>query len=148
MLKEKIQKDFLEAFKAGRTIEKSTLSFLKSKITEEEKANKNIELDDSGVMKVLLSSQKQRKDSIFEYNKGGRKDLADKEQAELDVLTKYLPTMMTSEEIETEAKKILGGIDGDNKNKKIGQTMGQFNKLFPGRTDSVLLKEIITKLVN
>ena len=148
MLKERIQTDFVAAFKAKQDVEKSTLSFLKSKITEAEKANKNIALDDAGVMKVLLTSQKQRKDSISEYNRGGRPDLAAKEIAELEVLSKYLPTMMSEAEIEVEAIKILSTIEGDNKVRKIGQTMGQFNKLFTGKSDSTLLKEVITRLVN
>lgn len=147
-LKATIYADFMTAFKAKDEKAKSALSMLKAKITEAEKANKNQELNDADVLKVILSSVKQRKQSIDEFTKGGRPDLVEKESAELTVLEAYLPKQMSRDEIAAELRTILAGFGaGDPLNKKVGQSMGLFNKKFPGMADPKVVKEVIDSLV-
>jgi uncharacterized protein YqeY len=147
-LKATIYADFMTAFKAKDEKAKSALSMLKAKITEAEKNNKNQELSNAEVLKVILSSVKQRKQSIEEFAKGGRPDLVEKEAAELTVLEAYLPKQMTRDEITAELKTILAGFGAsDPINKKVGQSMGLFNKKFPGMADAKVVKEVIDSLV-
>lgn len=147
-LKERIQKDFIVSMKEKNEAQKSALKMLKSKITEAEKTKSNADLTDDEVIKVITSSVKQRKQSIDEFQKFGRLDLVEKETAELTVLESYLPKQMTSEEIEIEAKAIMSTIEPGNKQRLIGQTIGQFNKKFTGRADNSVLKVIVEKLAN
>lgn len=152
MLKEQIQKDFLVAMKSGDTIAKLAISSLKSKITEAEKANKNIPLTDNEIFKVVNSSINQRKASITEYEKYNRMDLASKEQAELDIIAKYLPTQMSKQEIESALIDILQKEEiktllSKNKRAAIGKTIGEFNKNYVGRAELSLVNEILNKMV-
>ncbi len=146
-LKEQILADYVSAMKAKDERKKSALGMLKSKITEGEKANKNQELSDSDIMKVILSSVKQRKQSIEEFGKGGRNDLVEKETAELAAIEVYLPKQMDRGEIEEAVKLIIAELPKtDNKMKLVGMTMGAFNKKYQGRADSNLVKEVIEQV--
>lgn len=150
-LKEQIQKDFVVAMKNREEVKKSALGMLKAKITETEKIKSNVALSDEEVIKVVTGMVKQRKQSIEEFEKGNRTDLAERERTELNVLETYLPSQMTKEEIMAEAMIILSliFIDGqsDNQQRLIGQTLGQFNKKFVGRADVAIVKNVIETLV-
>jgi uncharacterized protein YqeY len=155
-LKQKIQADFVTAMKNKDNIAKSALSGIKSKITEAEKLKGNIDLTDDDVIKVITTGIKQRKQSVDEFTKGNRTDLVEKEQGEISVLERYLSKQMSEEQIEQEIRimvKFSSDYIGEsaqqpiNKQKLIGQTMGAFNKKYPGRADNALTKKIIEKLV-
>jgi uncharacterized protein YqeY len=148
-LKEKIQTDFIQAMKSKDEIGKRALSSLKSKITEAEKLNKNVELDDNGVIKVITSVVKQRRQSIDEYTKYGRLDLAEKEKEELSVYENYLPKQLTVEEIISFASNFIKTNFSEitNKNMVIGKTIGEINKTFPGRTNTNEVSKIINELI-
>lgn len=148
-LKQKIFEDFLIAFKSKDTNAKSSLSFLKSKIQEAEKKNKNLELDDIGVMNVILSSIKQRKDSIEQFKTANRADLVDKEQAELDVITKYLPEQMTDVEMRIRVAELISQttLDPVNKSKNVGILTGLMQKSFKGQFEIEKLKMILNELL-
>jgi uncharacterized protein YqeY len=149
MLKEKIQSDFVSAMKEKNVISKTALSGLKSKITEAEKSNGNQPLNDNEIIKVITSCIKQRKQSVEEFTKGNRLDLAENELNEIKVLEVYLPKQMTEEEIETEVKIIMDTIsDKSNVQRLVGQTIGQFNKKFTGTADISIVKNIIEKIAS
>lgn len=148
MLKEKIQEEFILAFKAKDDIKKSALSILKAKITEEEKRNKNTPLNDEQVLKVIISAAKQRRQSIEEFEKAGRLDLSEKERGELKILEDYLPAQMTEVEIESSLLEILKGIsEKENSSKRKGLAMGFFNKKYPGRADSKIVSFVLDKIL-
>lgn len=149
MLKEKIQLDFVSAMKEKNVISKTALSSLKSKITEAEKLNGNKELNDNEVVKVVTNCIKQRKQSVEEFTKGNRLELAENELNEIKVLEVYLPKQMTEEEIETEVRTIMESIsDKTNVQRLVGQTIGQFNKKFTGTADITIVKNIIEKIAS
>lgn len=146
-LKKRIEQDFVQAFKAKEERKKSALSMLKAKIIEGEKANKNQPLSDDEVLKVILASVKQRKQSIEEFQKAGRTDLVEKESGELAAIEVYLPSQMTEDEIKAKALEILSTMNpGDPKTKKVGMTMGVFNKNFRGMFDTNLLKKLLEEI--
>ena len=148
-LKQTIQTDFTSAFKAKEDVKKATLSGLKAEITKAEKLNGNSELDDAGVMKVILSCVKQRKQSISEFEKGNRADLVAKEMAELVVLENYLPKKMDAEEAKGKIIALGVAFSGEtNRNKKVGMIMGAFNKQYQGQFDNGELKKLIESIVS
>lgn len=148
-LKKRISDDFVIAFKAKDTDVKSALSFLKAKIQEAEKNNKNVELDDVAVMNVVLSSIKQRKDSISQFKNANRMDLVEKEQAELDAITKYLPEQMTEIEMRLRISEIISTItlEPNKKVKNVGVVMGAMQKKYKGQFDLEKLKLILEELI-
>ena len=146
-LKKRIEQDFIQAFKANEERKKSALSMLKAKIIEGEKANKNQPLSEDEVLKVILASVKQRKQSIEEFQKAGRKDLAEKESRELAAIEVYLPSQMTEDEIRAKALETLSTMNpGDPKTKRVGMTMGVFNKNFRGMFDTNILKKLLEEI--
>jgi uncharacterized protein YqeY len=146
-IKQKIQSDFVIAMKAKDEIAKSALSGIKAKITEAEKANGNQELQDSEIIKILNKAIKQREESQKIYEDAGREEMSKKEADEACILRAYMPSQMSEEEIESSINEILARIGEEpNRNKRIGQTMGAFNKQFQGRADVSKVKQIIEKL--
>jgi uncharacterized protein YqeY len=148
-LKEQIQNDFVTAMKNREEVKKSALGMLKAKITETEKTKGNVALSDEEVIKVITGMVKQRKQSVEEFEKGNRTDLAEREKTEVSVLEAYLPSQMSTAQISLEALKILVEIGNvGNKQRLIGQTIGTFNKRFVGQADPLVVKIEIEKLVN
>ncbi len=148
-LKQQISIDFTDAYKNKDNVIKSALSFLKAKIIEAEKNNKNIELNDSEALKVILSSIKQRKDSISQFKTANRLDLVEKEQLELNVLNKYLPQQLSVIELKEKAIETINTItlDPNNKNKNVGIIMGQLNKAYSGQFNMDDLKTLLNELL-
>jgi len=98
-LKEQIVSDMTAAMKAKDAARTSTLRMLKAAIVNRQ-IEKGSELDEEEMSKLLRSQVKQRRDSIEQYQKGGRQDLVEKEQAEIVVIESYLPQAASPEQIE------------------------------------------------
>jgi len=98
-LKDEIITDMTTAMKAKNAARTSTLRMVKAAITNREKEG-GASLTDEDVMKLLRSQLKQRRDSVEQYQKAGRQELADKETAEIAVIEEYLPQAATESEIE------------------------------------------------
>ena len=98
-LKQQIVSDLTASMKAQDSARTSTLRMVKAGIVNRE-IEKGGELDDDELAKLLRSMVKQRKDSVEQFEKGGRPELAAKEQAEIEVIEGYLPQGASAEEIE------------------------------------------------
>lgn len=146
--KEQIQKDFVAAFKAKDEVKKAALSVLKAKITEAEKAKAGKEVGDDEVLKIIAASIKQRKQSVEAFSQGGRQELADREQEEIDVLQEYLPRQMSRAEIEKAVREIIQNLDGNHPQALVGKTMGAFGKQYVGMADMQVVKEVATEVAN
>ena len=98
-LRDQIIADLTVAMKAKDAARTSTLRMLKAAIVNRQ-IEKGGELDDEELMKLLRSQVKQRRDSVEQYEKGGRQDLVDKERAEIAVIEGYLPQAASQDEID------------------------------------------------
>jgi hypothetical protein len=146
-LKEKIEKDFAEARKEKNEAVVSTLGMLKAAIQNAEIAGMRKEFVDEDVLKVINSEVKKHKDSIVEYEKGSRADLADKEKKEMEILAQYLPAQIGEEEIKKIAEekiKELGATGpGD-----FGKVMGQVMKAVAGRAGGDAVGKVVKELLS
>lgn len=106
-LKEKIIEDFKEAFKKKKEILKNTLKGLLAVIKNEEIKNHREFLEDSQIIHIVLKEIKKRKEAIELYKQGQREDLVKKENEEMEILQKYLPKMLSLEEIRKIVKKAI-----------------------------------------
>ena len=120
-LKEQILEDIKHYMKEKDNIALNAVRMLKSDVKNAEIAAIK-ELDDEGVIKVVASSIKKRKDSAEIYIKNGRQDLADKELAEIQVLEKYLPAQLDDETIKAVINEVISCLD-DNMKKNFGAVM-------------------------
>ena len=146
-MKNKLQEAFLAALRGKDETAKSAISSLKAKITVAEKENRNVPLTDVEIIGVISKEVKSRRDSIDAFTKGNRPELAAKEQAEIDVLEKFLPAQMTESEIEVEVRKIIPTLGGVTGNILVGKTIGTFNKQFKGMADAAKLKSVIENVL-
>ncbi|MFA5777331.1 MAG: GatB/YqeY domain-containing protein [Parcubacteria group bacterium] len=144
MLKEQILSDLKESLKSGDALRRDTLRLLSSAIknAEIEKKKKEEGLSDQEIVETIKKSVKQRKDSIEQYEKGGRQDLADKEKQELEILSIYLPEQMSEDKIREEIEKVIAKT-GANSQKDFGKVMGMAMKRLNGQADGDAVKKIV-----
>lgn len=147
MLRQRLSDDMKAALKAG---EKERLGVIRLMISAMKSADiepgSKGEIDDAGIIAVLTRMVKQRRDSITQYNSGGRPDLADKEAAEIVIIEAYLPKMMS----ESEARSAISGViaeTGAAGPKDMGKVMAALKSRFAGKMDfgraSGLVKELL-----
>ncbi|MCI0619518.1 GatB/YqeY domain-containing protein [Candidatus Wolfebacteria bacterium] len=148
-LHQKIKDEIKTAMKAREGVKLRTLRGLVAAFTNELVAKKQKpdgELADAEALTVIHREARKRRESIESFEKGGRQDLVAGEQAELAVLTEYLPELMSKEEIRAfvTAKKNELGITDESKK---GMLMGTVMKELTGRADGNLVKEIVDELL-
>lgn len=97
-LKERLNADFKEAMKNKQTVQKDTISFVRAAIKQFEVDNRE-EIDDAGIASILAKQVKMRKDALADFESAGRTDLVEAYNAEIEVLTEYMPKQLTPDEI-------------------------------------------------
>ncbi len=144
-LSEKIRADLTEAMKAQQKERLSTLRMLQSAIKNEQ-INAGHELSDEEAMTVIRKAVKQRQDSIEQYTKGNRPELAEKERAEMELLKAYLPPELTDEELQNGVVDIIEALGATSK-KDMGRVMKEATTRYKGRVDGRKLQEIVSRLL-
>jgi hypothetical protein len=150
MIHTQLREEMIKAMKARQALRLSVLRGLLSSFTNEavSKGRKpDADLTDEEAMAVIKRAGKQRKDSIEQFEKGGRADLAEKEQAELQIISEYLPEEMSREEIEKMAKMKIEEL-GIKDKAGAGKLTGALMKELGGRADGTLVREVIEKLLS
>jgi uncharacterized protein YqeY len=141
-LKERIVKDMTAAMKSREAARLSTLRMVKAAVQNRE-IEKGGELTDEELTKVLQSLVKQRRDSVEQYEKAGRMELADKERAEIVVIEEYLPQAATREEIERAVAEAVAET-GATSMKEMGALMKAAVSRLAGRNaDGRTVNEIV-----
>jgi uncharacterized protein len=141
-LRDKISEDLMSAMKSKEAARLSVLRMMKAAIRNKEIDTRQ-ELEDAQAIHVLLSLIKQRKDSIEQFTKGGRLDLADKETAEIKVIDEYLPAAVTDEEIGRVVDAVIAE-SGVTSIKDMGKVMKACMARFAGRpVDGARISELV-----
>ncbi len=144
-LKDQLQSDLADAMRNKEETRKSALRMLIAAVKNTEiEARKP--LDDDAVVTVIQKQVKQRRESIVEFQKGGRQDLVDKESAEAAILETYLPEQASPEELEAAAVKLIAET-GASGPRDIGKVMPTLTKQFAGRADGRAISEIVRRLL-
>jgi len=160
-LKENIKGNLKSALKGRREIEVGTLRMLNAAIINKEKekrsklakevAEKELEeksqLTDEEVVEVISSEAKKRKEAILEFDKGGRKNLAEKEKEELGILKKYLPEQLLEEEVRKLVQEAVEKV-GASEMKDMGKVMAELMPQVRGRADGGLVSKIVKELLS
>ena len=141
-LKQQIISDLTASMKAQNAPRTSTLRMVKAAVVNRE-IEKGGELDDEEMMKLLRSLVKQRRDSIEQYEKGGRQELADKEKSEIDVIEAYLPQAASRDEIEAAVATAISET-GASSMKDMGKVMKAVQSALAGKNaDGRTVSEIV-----
>jgi uncharacterized protein YqeY len=149
-LKDQLADDLKSAMRAGDAVRRDTLRGLLTAISNTEIARVNIkkedasrqELADPDVLDVIQKQAKQRRESIEEYRKGSREDLAAHEEAELVILSGYLPQQLSRDEIAAEVRAVIaetGAAGPADKAKVMPVIMGRLK----GRADGRTINEVV-----
>lgn len=144
MLKQKILDDLKAAMKAGDTVRRDTLRMLDSMIknVEIEKMKRETGLSEEEVQEVIRRAVKQRKDAVEQYRSGGREDLATKENAEIEVLSAYLPAQLDEAAVRAAVKEAIAAA-GATGPAEIGKVMGPLMGELKGQADGSLVKRLV-----
>lgn len=136
-----IDQDLITAMKEKEEIKVSTLRMLKSALKNFE-IQKKATLEESDIIKVIQSQIKSRHDSIALYKKGGREELAQKEEKEIEILKNYLPQQLSEEEIRSKVAEIIKEVGAQNI-QDMGKVMGKASQEFKGTADMSLVSRIV-----
>ncbi len=141
-LREKISADLMAAMKSKEAERLSVLRMMKAAIRNKE-IDIRKELEDPEAVQVLVSLIKQRKDSIEQFTRGGRMDLANKETAEIKVIEEYLPAAVSDEEIGSIVDAVIQET-GASSIKDMGKVMKACMARFSGRpVDGAKVSEVV-----
>lgn len=147
-LQEQLVNDMKEAMKSGDSVKVSTIRMLKAAIKnkEIEKGGTSYKLSDKETLEVIVTAIKQRKDSIEQFTKGNRQDLADKEKKELEILQAYMPPQMSDEDVKAEVKKAIAETSASSQ-KDMGKVMKVLMPRIAGRADGAVVNRIVRELI-
>lgn len=140
-LSERVQSDLTAAMKEQNAPLVAVLRLVKSSLKNEE-IKLGHALSDDEVLKVLQHEAKQRKDSITAYNEGGRKDLADAEQAELDLISDYLPKQIGEAELTRIVDEVIAET-GANSLAQMGAVIGKVMQITAGAADGGTVSAVV-----
>ncbi len=132
-LKTQLTEDMKTAMRAKDQVSLSTIRLINAAIKQFE-VDERTEADDAKVISILTKMVKQRKDSAKIYTEAGRQDLADKENAEIEILNRYLPQMMSAEEIKTVVEATIAET-GASGMADMGKVMGVLKTRLTGKAD-------------
>ncbi len=143
-LSERIEKDYITAYKAKEQLTLDVLRLLKTAAKNQlvELKRSQGSLDDAEMMDVLLRQAKQRQDSIVQFTEAGRSDLAEKEAAELKILQIYLPQPLSAEELSAAISKAIADT-GAQSPKDMGKVMTAIMAEYKGRVDGKILSDTV-----
>ena len=132
-LKERIAEDMKAAMRARDSARLDTIRMLRAAIQRKE-VDEGVTLDDDGVLGVIEKQIKQGRDSIEQFQAGNRGDLADREQASIDLLSQYLPEQLGDDELDALIRQAIADTGAESM-KDMGKVMGQLKPQVQGRAD-------------
>ncbi|MEO1022279.1 MAG: GatB/YqeY domain-containing protein [Bacteroidota bacterium] len=144
-VKEQILSDLKEAMKAKDQDKLRVLRSLKAKLMEKEIAERKggeADLSNEQAVEVLMKAAKQRKESIAQFEEGGRADLVENEKVELGIIEQYLPKMMSEEEVRAIVKEKIAQL-GAAGPQDMGKVMGPLMGALKGKADGGLVSKLV-----
>lgn len=157
MLKERLQKDLNQSLKSGDQLKRLVLGMVITAVKNREVAKrtqlsktvsdiaqleKQSPLTDEETMGVIASEIKKRKESVEQFNAGGRQELAQKEKNEIEILADYLPAQLNEEEVRSEVKRAIAQV-GAKDTKDMGRVVGAVMAKIKGRADGSAVSRIV-----
>jgi uncharacterized protein YqeY len=144
---EQVEKDIITAMKAKDTVKVSTLRMMKSALGNYLIQAKKDKADDSEVLGVITKQTKQRRESVESFEKAGRKDLADKEKAELEILESYLPRQMSDDELRAAVQSAVAA-SGAKGPADMGKLMKVLMPSVQGKADGRRVQEAVKAVLS
>ena len=145
MLKEKLMEDLKSAMKEKDEIKKNTVQMVRAGILQIEK-DKGIEVEDNQIIDIIAKEVKKRKDAAIDFEKGGREDLVEKNNKEIEILSAYLPKQLSREEIEAIVKEVIEEVNATTI-KDMGKVMKSAKEKIGAAADGKTINEVVKSLL-
>ena len=149
-MRSELDENLKEAIKSQEKQRVATLRLINAAIKDRDIAVRSEEntkgVSDDEIILILSNMVKQRKQSIIQYEEGGRIELAEREREEIKIIQEFLPNQLTNDEIEAEISKIIDAED-QLSIKDMGKIMGELKNKFSGRMDFGKASEIVKALL-
>lgn len=146
MLKEKLMQDLKDAMKEKNQIKKDTVQMVRAAILQVEK-DKGVILEDQNIIEIIAKEVKGKKDALIDFEKGGRQDLIDQTNKEIEILSEYLPKQLTKEEIIMVVKNVIEKLSATTI-KDMGPVMKEAKKEIGAAADGRAINEVVKELLN
>ncbi len=145
MIKKKLQQEMILAMKNKDNVRLSTIRLIISKIKEKEinaRDNDVVDFDDSQIINIMQGMIKQRQDSVSQYEKANRVDLANKEASEIEVIRFFMPSLLNDSEVDAVIKESIEIINPQGI-KDLGKVIGLVKEKYGSRVDMTKVSSII-----
>lgn len=140
-----LKKDMISAMKAKDKDTLSVVRMLKASVQNEQiKVGHDLTPDEENAL--MAKEYKQRKDSLAEFQKGGRQDLVDATQKEMEVVAKYMPKQMTADEVQKVVEETINEVNAESM-KDFGKVMGAIMPKVKGKADGKVVNETVKKVL-
>lgn len=144
-LKDLFMQDLKTAMKEKQELRKLTITMLRAAVKQIE-VDQRIELEDAAIIDIIAKQIKQKKAAIEEFAKGGRQDLVDEANAEIDVLMAYMPQQLSREEIVVIVQNIIQST-GASTMKDMGKVVAEAKDATKGQADGKTLSDVVKELL-
>jgi len=151
MLRDKLKEELKASMIAKNESRTGTIRLILAAIKDKDIASRTEDnrdgISDESILSLFASMIKQRNDSIEMYKKGNRQDLADKEQAEIDIIREFMPKQLSAEEVAAAIKAVIAAT-GASSIKDMGKVMGELKAKYAGQLDfsaaSATIKQMLS----
>ena len=137
--------DLKKSMQEKNVIRKNVIQMVRAAILQIEK-DKGIEVDDNKILEIIAKEVKTRKDSLADFEKGGREDLVNQAKEEIAILSEYLPKQLTKDELETKLKEIIEKV-GATSMKDMGMVMKEAKATIGTAADGKTINEVVRSLL-
>lgn len=145
-LKVKLMDDLKASMRNKDKLRKNSITMIRSAIKQKE-VDEKAELTDDDVISIISKQVKQKKDSLDDFKKGGRDDLVQQTQLEIDILMEYLPRQLSEDELDDIIKSAIDEVGAESM-KDMGKVMGKVMPQVKGKADGALVNKIAKKYLN
>ena len=146
MLKEQLMNDLKDAMKEKNDVKKNTVQMIRASILQIEK-DKGIEVDDNKILEIIAKEVKKRKDAGIDFEKGGRQDLVEQNNKEIQILSKYLPEQLSKDDLKVIIEQIIEQV-GATSMKDMGMVMKASKEKIGAAADGKTINEVVKELLS
>lgn len=145
MLKEKLLEDLKNSMKEKNVLRKNVIQMVRAAILQVEK-DKDITVSDEQIIQIMAKEVKTRKDSLEDYQKGGRQDLVDQTKQEIQIIEEYLPKQLSKEELKAKVQEVIQET-GAISMKDMGKVMKAAKEKIGAASDGKSINEVVKELL-
>jgi len=146
-VREQLRSDLRDAMRAKDAPRRNTSSMVEAAIKNAEIEKRGTELAESDILAILQRQVKQRRESIEQFERGGREDLADNERVEIAIIEQYLPRQLTRSEVEVRARAVIEQVGASGPGDR-GKVMGLLMRELRGEADGSLVNAVVGALLD